>query len=70
MGIFDEADQKPRSPNCLKCAHFKVSWDPNFPYSCTIFGIKTRLMPALEVFRSAGNACLSFCARNINEDKR
>jgi len=54
----------PRPPNCLKCAHFKVSWDPNLPYSCVVFSIKTRLMPSLEVFRSAGGNCPSFRLRD------
>jgi hypothetical protein len=49
--------------NCLKCVHFKVSWDPVFPHSCTVFGIKSRFMPSLEVFRTAGNNCPSFRQR-------
>ena len=58
-----EANQKPRLPNCMKCIYYKVSWDPLLPNSCTIFSIKTRLMPSLEVFRSAGNNCPSFRER-------
>jgi len=50
----------PSMPNCLKCVYFKVSWDPAHPHACTIFGIKSRLMPALEVFRATGNNCPSF----------
>ncbi|MCL1931710.1 MAG: hypothetical protein FWF55_07830 [Treponema sp.] len=53
----------PPNINCLKCVHYKVSWDPAFPHSCTVFGIKSRFMPALEVFRAAGNNCPSFHER-------
>jgi hypothetical protein len=49
-----------RPPNCLKCAHFKVSWDTDFPRSCEIFGIKCRNLPSMEVFRAAGGNCPSF----------
>jgi hypothetical protein len=62
--IPEEDQKQPRSPNCLKCAFFKVSWDPQFPYSCEIFSIKSRLMPSLEVFRAAGGNCPSFRFKN------
>jgi hypothetical protein len=51
-------------PNCLKCAYYKVSWDPALPHSCEIFSIKSRLMPSLEVFRSAGSNCPTFRLKN------
>jgi hypothetical protein len=49
-----------RGPNCLKCVHFKVSWDPAFPRFCGIFGIKCRDLPQAEVFRATGAHCPSF----------
>ena len=49
-----------RAPNCLKCVHFRVSWDPAFPRSCTIFGIKSRNFPSMEVFLATGHHCPSF----------
>jgi hypothetical protein len=49
-----------RGPNCLKCVYFKVSWDPVFPHSCGIFGIKCRDLPQAEVFRATGTHCPSF----------
>ncbi|MDR2019679.1 MAG: hypothetical protein LBQ14_02825 [Treponema sp.] len=53
-------DAPARAPDCLKCAYFKVTWDPAFPRSCRIFGIKCRDMPSAEVFRAAGRRCPSF----------
>jgi hypothetical protein len=51
---------KPRAPDCLKCVHFKVTWDPAFPRSCTIFCIKSRNIPSVEVFRATAQHCPSF----------
>ena len=49
-----------RSPNCLKCAHFKVTWDLTFPRGCEIFSIKSVNLPSHEVFRATGAHCPSF----------
>jgi hypothetical protein len=49
-----------RPPDCLKCAYFKVSWDPALPRACRIFGIKSRELPSAAVFRAAGHHCPSF----------
>lgn len=49
-----------RAPDCLKCAHFKVSWDPRFPRSCSVFGIKCAGYPSTEVFRATGKHCPAF----------
>ncbi|MDR2900953.1 MAG: hypothetical protein LBV20_05495 [Treponema sp.] len=55
-----EENNRPKAPDCLKCVHFKVSWDPHFPRSCLVFGIKTRNLPSIEVFHSTGIHCPSF----------
>jgi hypothetical protein len=60
MSEISQQGIRPHPPNCLKCAYFKVTWDPDFPRSCEIFGIKCRSMPSQEVFRAAGAACPSF----------
>ncbi|RKX74381.1 MAG: hypothetical protein DRP87_16985 [Spirochaetes bacterium] len=49
-----------KAPNCLKCIHFSVSWDPNFPRACSVFEIKSRHLPSLEVFRATGHHCPAF----------
>ena len=46
--------------NCYKCAHFAVSWDPNFPRSCKLFGFKTAGLPSVRVFESSGEECAGF----------
>ncbi|MDR2841580.1 MAG: hypothetical protein LBV52_00075 [Spirochaetaceae bacterium] len=49
-----------KSPNCLKCKYFKVSWDINFPRICTLFNIKCRSLPSAEVYNATRTQCPSF----------
>ncbi|MDR2759529.1 MAG: hypothetical protein LBB78_09120 [Spirochaetaceae bacterium] len=49
-----------RTPDCLKCTYFKVTWDLAFPRSCGIFGIKCRNLPSVEVYKNTGCHCPSF----------
>lgn len=49
-----------RMPDCFKCAYFRITWEPAFPRSCAIFGIKCRNLPSQEVFLSTGAHCPSF----------
>jgi hypothetical protein len=50
----------PRNPPCLKCVHFKITWDSSFPRACELFGFKGREMPSLEVQRATGQPCPAF----------
>lgn len=59
-GMEGQKSDKPRAPDCLKCVYFKVTWEPAFPRSCTVFGIKSRNIPSVEVFRATGAHCPSF----------
>jgi hypothetical protein len=49
-----------RAPNCLKCLHFRITWEPAFPRSCLVFGIKSKNLPSIEVFAATGTHCPSF----------
>lgn len=46
--------------NCMKCRHFYVTWDEQFPRGCRAHGFKTREMPSAVVLRSSGFHCLKF----------
>ncbi len=52
-----EAGQR---PECLKCKHYYVTWDPKFPYGCRAFGFKSRVAPCLEVYSASQRRCLKF----------
>ena len=46
--------------NCMKCQHFYVTWDPQYPKGCRAFGFKTNNMPSQTVLSSSGKPCMSF----------
>jgi len=50
----------PTRPDCWKCIHFKVSWDPTKPYACRMMGFKSRMLPSIEVRLADGNECRGF----------
>jgi len=54
----EKSPNKP--PNCLRCSHFKTTWDKTFPRACELFGIKCANLPSAEVFRATGANCPSF----------
>jgi hypothetical protein len=58
----DNSGVKPpsRPPNCLKCSHFRITWDTVFPRACDMFSIKCANLPSHEVFRATGANCPSF----------
>ena len=53
-------EEPKKAPNCLKCRHFHVTWDPAFPRGCRVFGIKSKRMPSLVVKENTGHHCPSF----------
>ena len=63
----------PAAPvNCNLCAHLATSWDPRLPYSCRLYGFKSRAMPSVEVLRLDGEPCLGFAAKSpaVSEIRR
>jgi len=61
-----EANIPDRAPDCFKCGHFKVTWEPAFPRACLFFGIKCRSLPSTEVFLSTGKHCFAFQQKQGN----
>lgn len=51
--------------DCMKCAHFYVTWDPQFPKGCKAFGFKSPQMPSLTVLSSSGKPCMNFEAKRM-----
>jgi len=52
-----------QQPDCRRCQHFAVSWDPTVPYLCRGFGFKSRALPSHEVMQADGHPCRLFAAR-------
>ncbi|MBL8029384.1 MAG: uracil-DNA glycosylase [Fibrobacteres bacterium] len=57
---FPEAD-------CLKCAHFYVTWDNAFPRGCKLFKFKGKAIPSLTVYEATGAPCEHFKKKQITE---
>ena len=53
------------APDCFRCVHFKVTWEPAFPRACVLFGLKSRNLPAMEVFLSTGQHCFAFKDKGV-----
>jgi hypothetical protein len=51
---------KETKPNCFRCEHFVVTWDPKHPRACKLFEFKGRRMPSGPVREDSGIDCLGF----------
>ena len=47
-------------PACLKCVHYKASWDPNKPRSSSLYGFSSQSIPSQVVKRETGIECQGF----------
>lgn len=50
-------------PQCLRCVHFFITYDPFFPNGCRAMNFKSRGLPQDEVRAASGAGCLSFRQR-------
>lgn len=46
--------------NCQKCIYYFITWDNKFPYGCKLFGVKSRQLPSVIVYKSLGKVCDNF----------
>ena len=56
--------------NCFKCKHFSVTWEPEFPKACSLFGFKTKNLPSVDVVETTGAVCLGFERKETYKDKK
>ncbi|RMH52763.1 MAG: uracil-DNA glycosylase [Zetaproteobacteria bacterium] len=56
-------DGRGRDPDCRRCRHLQITWQPERPYGCRAFGFRSKRLPALEVRLASGTPCLRFVAR-------
>lgn len=58
-------------PNCHKCKHFYVTYDPQIPRGCKAYGIKTASIPSQVVKRAnGGSECIGFEPKAEKEKKK
>jgi hypothetical protein len=55
-------DQKEQATevNCFSCAHFFITYDPDFAYGCRAVDFKSRLLPAKVMYIHSGIECQLF----------
>jgi hypothetical protein len=51
---------KEKRVNCLKCKHFYITWEPDYPRGCKFLGFKSKQYPSDVVLKESGEICLSF----------
>jgi hypothetical protein len=49
-----------RGPDCWQCRHFGLTYDVRHPYLCRLMGIRSRILPAIEVLRADGRFCRGY----------
>lgn len=47
-------------PNCRKCRHYYITYDPDKPFGCRAMKFKSRNNPAQVVYATSGIACQLF----------
>ena len=56
--------------NCWKCRFFQISWSPKMPYTCRLYGIKSKTLPCLEVLSADGRKCRGFLRKKTKVNKK
>lgn len=59
-GTCSETGAEWQRPDCLRCAHYYVTWDPRLPHGCRALGFASRALPSLIVYRYSRLPCQAF----------
>lgn len=57
-----------KTPSCIKCTHYYVTYDRAFPRGCRLFEIKSKMMPTYAVLKSTGVHCPAFELRPLKKN--
>jgi len=52
--------EREQRPDCYRCRAFFVTHEPEHPYGCRTFGMKSRVLPSISVHTSSGQDCRAF----------
>lgn len=53
--------------SCIGCLYYYVTWDVKNPKGCKYFGFKSKQMPCLVVYKSAGAYCNMYTPKNDSQ---
>lgn len=59
----------PQAPNCSRCTHFYVTYDPSHPRGCHAYAFKSSQWPTQVVQESSGSPCTQFEERQVAPDR-
>jgi len=45
---------------CQRCINYFVTWEPNKPHGCKVYGFKSKTIPSVVVKNSSGDDCNFF----------
>jgi len=49
---------------CQRCEHYYVTWEPQRPHGCKMYGFKSKMIPSVVVKSSSGEQCQLFSQNN------
>lgn len=52
-----------QQPDCRRCQHYFITYEPAFPNGCRALGFKSRALPHREVLLSSGIPCIAYTPR-------
>lgn len=58
------------TPNCRKCKHYHITYDPQTPNGCKLFRIKSRQMPHMLIKSQSGDYCYGFDEKDIDRKNK
>lgn len=60
-------DNSTKRVDCFKCAHLSITWNPQMPKACKLYGFKSAQLPSAVVFSSTGEPCMGFKEKNTKK---
>ena len=67
--MAERTDPKPKRPDCLRCTHYFVTWEPDRPRGCRAYEFKSAELPSDVVMASSGEPC-QFFIRKAGQSSR
>jgi len=70
------AEEEPRTGrddasrvSCFGCVHLVTTYERGMPYACRLIGMKSRMLPSIEVRRETGEDCKGFERREHRREQ-
>lgn len=47
----------PKNVSCIGCAHHFITWQPETPHGCKVYGFRSKILPSQVVLSQSGEPC-------------